>query len=112
MKIIDTHAHIDQLEDSLGWIKNVRSLNITSTGATIAFHAPDGGTACYVAYGRAPSGTWTPDAFDPLTLSVSPADTSANQERSIGLSGLSPGTGYFYQVWCGGTAPTGSSTTS
>ena len=103
---LDVGIDQDILEDALGWIKNVRTLNIASTAATIAFHAPDTGTACYVAYGTGPTGTWTPNAFDPLTWSVSPADTSVSQERLIGLSGLSVKTEYFYQVWCGGTAPT------
>jgi hypothetical protein len=101
----DIGVNQDVLEDALGWITNVRTLDITSTGATIAFHAPDSGTPCYVAYGTGPVGTWTPTAFDPLTWSVSPPQASASQERSIGLSGLSAKTEYFYQVWCGGTAP-------
>ena len=103
---LDAGINQDVLEDAQGLIKNVRALNITSTGAAIAFHAPDRGVACYVAYGTGPTGTWTPDAFNPLTWSVSPADTSAHQERSIGVSGLSAKTEYFYQVWCGGTVPT------
>ena len=103
---LDVGVNQDILEDAQGLIKNVRALNITSTGAAIAFHAPDSDAACYVAYGTGPTGTWTPNAFNPLTWSVSPADRSAHQERSIGLSGLSAKTEYFYQVWCAGTAPT------
>ena len=101
----DVGINQDVLEDALGWITNVRVLNITSTTATIAFHAPDSGTACYVARGTGAAGTWTPTAFNPLTWTVSPPQTSASRERSIELSGLSAKTEYFYQVWCRGAAP-------
>ena len=97
---------IDDVEDTQGIIKNVRTLNITSSGATIAFHAPDAGTACYVGYGTGPIGILTATAFDPITWSASAADTSPGKERSIELPGLLDGTSYFYQVWCEGAAPT------
>jgi hypothetical protein len=94
---LDIGADVDQLEDALGWIKNVRALSIATTSASISFHAPDLGASCVVGYGtNSDLATWT----------QSGADTSGSQERSIALSGLTTGTAYQYQVWCSGTAPT------
>lgn len=90
----------DSLLDSLGRITNIRALSITTTGATIAFHSPDVSKSCYIAYGTGAPTTWAKTA----------ANTSANKERTIALTGLSGATTYNYQVWCSESAPSSTQT--
>ncbi|HUS07451.1 MAG TPA: hypothetical protein VMZ52_14180 [Bryobacteraceae bacterium] len=98
---LDIGMNQDALENALGWANNVRVLSLTASSASIAFHAPDPGAACYVGYGASP---------DPTTWPRTEADSSATQERSISVTGLDPGTVYSFQVWCSGTAPTSTQT--
>lgn len=90
-------ANIDQLRDAIGIIDGAHPISITTTAASIVFHAPDLGAACYVAYGT---------STDPTTWTRTAADTSASQARTIALTGLTTKTFYNWQTWCSGTAPT------
>jgi hypothetical protein len=94
---LDVGVNQDALEDALGWIKNVRTAAVTATGFTAVFHAPDPSGACYVGYGN---------STNPVTWQRTAADTSASQERSISVTGLTPQTTYSFQIWCANTAVT------
>jgi hypothetical protein len=92
---LDRGVNVDALERHVGIIRVKDVLNITGTGATIPFEAPDGGAACRIAYGTGSNpATWT---------GRSSVDTG-QYARAIPLTGLLPGTTYHYRVWCSGTA--------
>ncbi len=93
----DIGANQPGVQDALGWVLNVRTPLISSSGFTAAFHAPDPSTACYVGYGT---------SSDPTTWSQTEADTSATQERTIQVTGLTSETTYYFQIWCSQSAPT------
>lgn len=90
-------ANLDAMDDAKGIVKNVRVLTAATTTASVRLHAADASTACRIGYGAsADVTTWTRTA----------ANTTASQDRTIALSGLSGATMYFYQAWCAGSAPT------
>ena len=96
---LDPGVDVVQLKADLGLVDAPRALGITDTAATIAVTVHDGatGASCIVGYGTATT---------PPSWSRSSADTTASRFRSIGLTGLSSGTTYNYQVWCNGMAVT------
>jgi hypothetical protein len=84
-----------RLMREIGVIRVDDVLNITSSGATIPFVAPDAGSSCIVAYG---------EGTDPAAWTGrSSANTANTYARSITLSDLSANTDYGYRVWCAGT---------
>lgn len=73
-----------------GQVYNLRALSITSSGATLAYTAPNASTACTVEYGTsATAGTGT-----------RVTDTTGSRFRTKALSGLTTGTLYYYRVFC------------
>jgi hypothetical protein len=88
-------ADLDAIDRAQGHISNLRSLLITSSGATIYFQAPDAGAACYAKV--VPSG-----ASDLTTASTFGPDTAQSLLRSIALTGLSTATAYDAYAMCSG----------
>jgi hypothetical protein len=88
-------ANMELLQQAQARILQLRALNVTSTTATLAAFVPETGAKCYVGYGtNEAAGTWT----------WTPADTTASRERNFAITGLTPGTRYFYSMVCAHTA--------
>lgn len=90
-------ADWDENRRQRGEIYNVRALDISSSGASIHFTAPDPGAACYVGYGT---------SADRSTWVWTPANTTNDRPRGIALTGLNSETLYRYTTACDGTAQT------
>lgn len=90
-------VNMDQLLQAQGAIQNVRALSITASSASIAAYVPDAGTNCYAGYGT---------SSDVTTWTWTAANTTNSRSRSIGLSGLSAHTQYFYGLGCYSTVIT------
>ena len=84
-------ADPDVIKAAYGEVYNLRTLSITSTGATVYYTAPDATNACSVEYGTSA----TPGTGTRVT------DTATSRFRSKALTGLSTGTLYHFRVYCG-----------
>lgn len=97
---LDIGANINELEAAQGKVQlgGVPSGMITTTGATIAFLAPDA-QGCPVDY----------SSTDPtmITSFTRQADAGGARARAVALSGLSSSTLYFYRINCAVQQPTG-----
>lgn len=84
-------ADPDVIKAAYGTVYNLRALSITSSGATVAYTAPDATNACTVEYGTSA----TPGTGTRVT------DTPTSRFRSKALTGLTTGTLYHFRVYCG-----------
>ncbi len=96
----DVGANIDVLEAAQGKVTltSVPANTITSTSATVTFVAPDV-AGCSVDY----------SSIDPAIINgfTRVADVGGDRVRNISLSGLTPGTVYYFRVNCAVEQPTG-----
>jgi hypothetical protein len=84
-------ADVDAIRAAYGEVYNLRALSITSSGATVAYTAPDATTACTVEYGTsATAGTGT-----------RVTDSTGSRFRTKALTGLTGTTLYYFRVYCG-----------
>jgi hypothetical protein len=101
---MDIGADIDKLDAAQGKVSNVRVFDLSSSGATVGFLAPDG-LGCSVDYGTANfpggSGTW-----------MRVLNPGGQRVQNATLTGLNASTVYHYRVNCGVVQPTGSFTTT
>jgi hypothetical protein len=100
-------ADIGELESRQGKVRNTRVIDITQTGASVHYTAPDS-APCYVDY--------SPEEFPrqgvlPERISDGGGEpteaTGVEKPRAVELTGLSPGTLYYYRVQCQSEQPHG-----
>lgn len=84
-------ADIDEINAAYGEPYNLRALSITSSGATVAYTAPDATTSCTIEYGT----SVTAGTGSRVT------DTPTSRFRTKALTGLSSATTYHFRVYCG-----------
>jgi hypothetical protein len=87
----DAGPDFDALDAALGLTYNLRHYSVTSSGATVAYMAPDT-TACTVEYGTSATA---------LTGSRTTDTPAGSRFRTVSLSGLTTATTYYYRVYCG-----------
>lgn len=90
-------ADADAIDAAVGKVKNVRVREISSSGATLSYTAPDT-DACTVEYG--PSAAWGTGSRS--------SDGGGDKGRNVTLGGLSGGTTYYYRLLCAAEQPSGS----
>ncbi len=90
-------ADADAIDAAVGKVKNARVLEISSSGATLSYTAPDA-DACTVEYG--PSAAWGTGSRS--------SDWGGERARNVTLGGLSGGATYYYRVLCAAEQPSGS----
>jgi hypothetical protein len=93
----DLGADTDVIDGAVGKVKNVRVREISSSGATLSYTAPDT-DACTVEYG--PSAAWGSGSRS--------SDGGGDRGHNFTLGGLSGGTTYYYRVLCAAEQPSGS----
>lgn len=90
-------ADADAIDKAVGKVKNVRVREISSSGATLSYTAPDT-DACTVEYGL--SAAWGTGSRS--------SDGGGDRERNVTLGGLPGGTTYYYRLLCAAEQPSGS----
>ena len=85
----DPGVIVDELEAAQGRVRGARIRNISASGATVSYTAPDE-AACYVDYGLTPA--WG--------QGQRVSDGGGSLARSVQLSGLTPRTLYYVKLLC------------